>query len=401
MQGKKKRVAGGLILTMLLLLVAGCGTKPSAPEKSPSTGQEAQPSAGSTPPVQEVVPKAGNDELSVDQLYEKAKAEGKVVIYAKGSKFNDVKVSFEAKYPGITVEPYKISSAELIEKLKREHDAGVYNVDVVHLDINPGLVKGGYVTPFWPKDIMANFYPEYQKLNYPVHYMTVTPLIYNTEVYKAPPINNWWDLTEPEWKGRVMINDPVANLTYSELMLTIIRNADEMAAAYKAKYGKEIELKEANAGYEFIARFIANDPVLMSSGEDIIDAVGFKGQTKPPIGFASSSKLRHIEQSGLPIAPIFDVAPRVSVMSSSVLYIANKAPHPNAAQLLARWSMGEVDGKAAGLEPFNTDGVWIPRPDVKNKNDRTVDTIKAWELDQEFYDANFAKFRNFWLSKIS
>src|SRR5690625_6671329 len=57
---------------------------------------------------------------SIDELYEKAKEEGKVVIYANGSKFKDVKISFEKEYPGIKVEPYKITRAELVEKLTRE-----------------------------------------------------------------------------------------------------------------------------------------------------------------------------------------------------------------------------------------------------------------------------------------
>src|SRR5690625_1748434 len=137
-----------------------------------------------------------------------------------------------------------------------------------------------------------------------------------------------------------------------------------MAEAYEEKYGEEIELTEENAGYEFIARFLDNDPVLMSSGEDIIESVGQEGQTDPPIGFTSSSKLRHIEQSGLPIDGTFDVKPRLSVKKSSVLYIADNAPHPNAAMLLARWAQGEADGQAAGLDPFNLYGAWVPRTDT-------------------------------------
>src|SRR5690625_1378978 len=103
--------------------------------------------------AQGAIPKYSSG-LSVDELYEKAKQEGKVVIYAKGSKFIDVKASFEARYPGITVEPYKISSGDLIEKLRREHNAGVFNVDLVHIDTMPSLVHDGYITPIWPEDIM-------------------------------------------------------------------------------------------------------------------------------------------------------------------------------------------------------------------------------------------------------
>ncbi len=337
---------------------------------------------------------------SVDELYEKAKEEGKVVVYAKGSKFKDVKNSFEAEYPGITVEPYKIEKMEIREKMVREQDSGVFNADVIHTDIEEDLVDKGYLYPFKPNDIMEKFADGYKEAEFPAHYLTVNPIIYNTEVYDEPPVSNWWDLTEPEWKGKVLLNDPVSNATYSELMVTIIQNADEMAEAYKEKYGEEIELTEENAGYEFIARFIENDPVLMSSGEDIIDSVSQTGQSDPPIGFASSSKLRHIEQSGLPIEASFDMKPRISVIASSVLYIANNAPHPNAAMLLARWAMGEEDGKADGLKPFNLYGAWVPRTDVDNPNPFPVDDIIAWEADEQFYNENFPKFRNFWISKI-
>jgi len=337
---------------------------------------------------------------SVDELYEKAKEEGKVVIYSNGSKFKDVKVSFEAEYPGITVEPFKISRAELKEKLTREHEAGVYNVDVVHTNAEPDLLDGGYVFPFRPDDIMETYFDDFKDAEYPSHYMTVNPIIYNTEVYDEPPVTNWWDLTEPEWKGKVLLNDPVSDITYSELFVTIIQNSDEMEEAYKDKYGEEIELTEENAGYEFISRFIANDPILMSSGEDIIEGVGQSGQTDPPIGFTSSSKLRHIEQSGLPIDGTFDLNPKVSVISSKTLYVANQASHPNAAKLLIRWAMGEADGQAAGLDPFNLYGVWVPRENTENHNELSVEDISAWEFDQKYYDENFPVFRNYWISKI-
>jgi len=390
-----------LLLLMLMigaLVFAAC----SADTEEPATSDDANNSEDTGSDSAENASEGNvlDFNLSDEELYEKAKEEGKVVIYAKGSKFKDVKTTFEEEYPGITVEPYKIDRIEIREKLTREHEAGVFNVDVVHTNAEPDLVAGGYIHPFKPEDIMEKFADGYQDSEYPVHYLTVNPIIYNTEVYDEPPISNWWDLTEPEWKGKVLMNDPVSNATYSEMLVTIIQNADEMAEAYKEKYGEEIELTEENAGWEFIARFIENDPILMSSGEDIIESVGQPGQSDPPIGFSSSSKLRHIEQTGLPIDGIFDIKPRVSVMSSSVLYIANNAPHPHAAMLLARYTMGGTDGKAAGLEPFNLYGAWVPRTDTDNPNPFPVDDIVAWELDQEFYDQTFPEFRNFWISKI-
>src|SRR5690625_1108464 len=290
-----KRLLIFWILTLSLLFIVACGS-----DKESSNDEASADNGGNN--TEADVSWAEENKIfeteSVDELYEKAKEEGKVVIYAKGSKFKDVKVSFEEEYPGITVEPYKISRMELIEKLTREHEAGVYNADVVHIDADPKLVEAGNIFPYRPDDIMETFYDDFKDSEFPPHYMTITPIIYNTEVYDESPVTNWWDLTEPEWKGKVLLNDPVANATYSEMLITMIQHSDEMAEAYKEKYGEEIELTEENAGYEFIARFIENDPILMSSGEDIIESVGQPGQSDPPIGFSSSSKLRHIEQKG-------------------------------------------------------------------------------------------------------
>ena len=37
------------------------------------------------------------------------------------------------KYPGIEVEPFDISTNELLEKVTREYDAGQHVADVVHI----------------------------------------------------------------------------------------------------------------------------------------------------------------------------------------------------------------------------------------------------------------------------
>ncbi len=380
-----------LILIIILLLISACSSS------NAETNSSNQNSEGNSNWAEE---NGLNKTESVDELYEKAKEEGKVIVYSRGSKFKDVKNSFEEEYPGVKIESYKMDGMELKEKLTREHGAGVYNADIVHTRLDQNLVNEGYVHPYRPEDIMENYADSYKEDEHPVQYLTINPIIYNTEVYKEPPVNNWWDLTEPEWKGKILLNDPISDATYSELFVSIIQNSDEMAEAYKEKYGKEIELSEENAGLEFIAKLIENDPVLMSSGEDIIDSVGQTGQSDPPIGLTSSSKLRHIEKSGLPIDGIYDMNPRVSVLGSYIVYIADNAPNPNAAKLLARWVMGESDGNSPGLEPFNLYGVWVPRNDVKNHNDIPVEDINAWDIDQEYYNLNFSTFRNFWISKI-
>ncbi len=220
-----------LILIIILLLISACSSS------NAETNSSNQNSEGNSNWAEE---NGLNKTESVDELYEKAKEEGKVIVYSRGSKFKDVKNSFEEEYPGVKIESYKMDGMELKEKLTREHGAGVYNADIVHTRLDQNLVNEGYVHPYRPEDIMENYADSYKEDEHPVQYLTINPIIYNTEVYKEPPVNNWWDLTEPEWKGKILLNDPISDATYSELFVSIIQNSDEMAEAYKEKYGKEI-----------------------------------------------------------------------------------------------------------------------------------------------------------------
>src|SRR5690554_3904913 len=65
-----------------------------------------------------------------NEVYEKAKKEGKVVIYSSTSRIFDAATSFEELYPGIEVEAYNISGVDIVEKISREWAAGLRMADL-------------------------------------------------------------------------------------------------------------------------------------------------------------------------------------------------------------------------------------------------------------------------------
>ena len=68
----------------------------------------------------------------------------------------------------------------------------------------------------------------------------VKVMAYNSELNpKGCPISNIWDLTEPAWKGKMFVEDPLNDASQMALMVTIIGHPTELAAAYKDKYGKD------------------------------------------------------------------------------------------------------------------------------------------------------------------
>lgn len=342
---------------------------------------------------------------TVEELYAKAKEEGKVVVYSQSSRIKDVKASFEAKYPGVTVEAFDMSTNEIVEKLVREQESGVYNADVVFVKdalgvVSSDLVSRGILHAYKPTDIMEKLAKPFQELPGIVSYASIRTLYYNTKVYKESPVTNWWQLTEPEWKTRVLINDPLDSSDMMELLLSMIQHSDDMAAAYKELYGKEIELTEENAGYEFIARLLKNDPVLVKSSDDVVENVGNDSQAKPPVGIGASSKLRNIEQKELAIGANFNMKPKISVLGPTYLYVADQAKHTAAAKLMIRWMMGEVEGTGEGLRPFNVLGSWPANTATEHKNPINLDQLDVWAYDANYYYSNSIKFREFWIKNI-
>ncbi|WIV21230.1 extracellular solute-binding protein [Paenibacillus polygoni] len=342
---------------------------------------------------------------TVDELYAKAKEEGKVVIYSQSSRIKDVKASFEAEYPGVTLEAFDMSTNEIVEKLVREYESKVFNADVVYVKdtlgvVSSDLVERGILHGYKPADILETLSPEFQDLPGIVTNATVRTVYYNTKAYKETPVTNWWQLTEPEWKTRVLINDPLESSDTMELFLSMIQHSDDMAAAYKELYGKDIELTEENAGYEFMARLLKNDPVLVKSSDDVVENVGTSSQEKPPIGIGASSKLRNIEQKELSISANFDMKPKISVLGPSYLYVVDQAKHTAGAKLLIRWMMGELGGEGEGLRPFNVLGSWPSNPSVSHKNPINLDQLNIWQYDGKYFYNNSIKFREFWIKNI-
>src|SRR5699024_8438388 len=146
------------------------------------------------------------DTESSDELYEKAKEEGKVIVYSNTSKYKKIKSLFEEEYTGIEFESYILNKSAMEEILIRKNDAEKY------------------IYPYKPEDIMENFLDGYQDDESPVMYFEVNSLYYNNELHDEPPVDNWWDLTEPEWKGKVLLQDPTSDLTLTQHFVSMVQH---------------------------------------------------------------------------------------------------------------------------------------------------------------------------------
>jgi iron(III) transport system substrate-binding protein len=329
------------------------------------------------------------DNMSYADLVAAAAKEGKVTVYSFTSRIAKVEEAFEKAYPGIDLIGVDISSTEQIARLAAEQAAGIRNADVAFISDTPvvlrELVAPGYLQTYVPPRLIDKL-PKEMHDPLLVQRLSTKVLMYNEEASPdGPPVNNLWQLTLPEWKGRVIMVDPLQRGDYLDLMTEIVLRAEEMAAAYEKQFGKAIELKDGNrsAGEQWIADLFANDVVLVSSTDDVNAAVGKKGQTNPPIGFSTYSDRRDNEEEGWALQVANGVEPSPGILFPAAVAVVKDAPNPAAARLAIDFLMGDDSATGgAGYKPFYVAGDYAARSDIAPHPDAIpLAEFRAWRVD--------------------
>lgn len=310
-----------------------------------------------------------------DAIEAAAREEGQVIIYSTSSRIFSLVDEFKERY-GVEIIGHDIASAEQLEKFRREHEAGIYAVDIIYGNESPTLLA-----EFAPEGLVWNFVPdsaraflsEEEMEPFLVQRWSSRIFFYNTEAHPdGTPATNLWDFTKPEWKGRLLMNDIDSGL-HALVMQTILQHGDEMEAAYEAAFGEPITysekviaaaqavpgIGEPNAAIEWLYRIIHNDLGFVSSTNQMFSNVASVGQANPPMGTGPFSKLRDVELGVYEAAAAYGLEPTFGVAYPTVLVIADRAPNPNAAKLLIRHMIGE------GFEPWNVLGDYAARSDVE------------------------------------
>lgn len=316
--------------------------------------------------------------FNLEELIKAAQKEGELTAYFTSSRIKDVGANFEKKY-GIKVKGTKMADPEQSERIIREVDAKNVQVDVIGFEdgalLEGKLIPEGYVSSWVPPDLKDSIAPEDQN---PLVFLWQPRIFgYNTDSYgPTTPVTNVWQLTEPKWKGKVIIRDPAMTPANLAFFASITANPKPLEDAYKALYGKALSTKEENAGWEFLKRLFQNDIIVMKSDGDISDAVGAAGQKSAPIGFYTLTKQRDNVVKHLKLATTQGLKPFMGYALPTYTLIVKNCPHPNAAKLFVHyilsdghypWTVEDMGGfssnkKApANKENEGTWSEWLPK----------------------------------------
>lgn len=305
------------------------------------------------------------EEISHDELIVRAKAEGKVVVYATTSRIAKAADGFKKLY-GIEVESSNLKDFELIEKVAKEAEAGVVGADFV-LAQDAGRLVGelmdpGYLYNYVPPTLKDVIPVEMQN---PLQAFAINKVfIYNDENLSKSPYYNIWQFADPKYKSLLMFKNPFQEGVNANFMTMITNDywSKKIAAAYKSYYGKDIVLTTPNAGYEWIKAIFSNDLIVGTSDTTIAENVGIKGQNEkrvnPPVGLFVFSKARYATSKNLALKPAMDMEPFAGFYYSLYALMTKSAAHPYAAKLFIEYLFTEE-----GFAPWGADcGTYSANP---------------------------------------
>lgn len=246
-------------------------------------------------------------------LLEKAKKEGKVVLYT-GVAIDDLKQmtsAFEKKYPFVKVDIFRSGAAKLFARALSEYRAGKYLADI-------------FGSSFWAtqqyfeKELLGTYrspereaIPDYCKDRegyWSCDYINVGVIAYNTRLVpreKAP--RSYQDLLDPWWKGKIGLDDTGFRW-----------------------YGSMLKIMGKEKGQNFMQQ-LARQNISFRRGQTLLAQLLQAGEFHAVINLYNND-IEALKSKG---APVDWVAPldQPTVVTPHVIGIAKNPPHPSAARL--------------------------------------------------------------------
>lgn len=272
---------------------------------------------------------------------EGAKKEGKLVWWTPGSAkhLEQILAKFRQKYPFVKTELWRAGSSEVREKIFTEARAGVYNVDFAGIDLEEIMEarKAGLMKKHeWPNARTWALGRYRDPDGYWVaRHVLVAVTVYNTQLLSpAEAPKNWPDLLNPKRKGE-----------------TSIPKDYDWAMMLWAAWGKEKTVA-------FLKEFAKNNPVV-GSGHNARAELLAAGAMKIDVRVNLSDVLEYKEKG----APLDWVRADPIITKGTPMFIAERAPHPNAAVLFGDW-FTSLEGQKAY---HDATGTMMPHPEFKTK----------------------------------
>lgn len=311
-------------------------------------------------------------------LYDKAKAEGKVVLYT------DLPVEstqalvngFKKRYPGLDVTFFRGDTGQVLQRFETESAAGRHEADVVTTTDRQSkqLVAKGFTQPY--RSVHAAKYPAelLAKGDAWSTYSTVQlGIAWNTDKVKDAEVPKSFDeLLDPKWRGRLGMQDPLQGGGAGIWVATMYglwgeaKWTDYMRrlGAQKLRYARYLEVRE-----------------MVASGEVALQLVAYPAFTQPIIDKGAPVKWRLIDPA---------------LFTALTLNLSKNAPRPNAARLYIDYLLSD-EGQETLAANRQIPALPARMPKVYESVATTKLVPQAHELETEKFDFFQQKMKEFFV----
>jgi iron(III) transport system substrate-binding protein len=263
---------------------------------------------------------AGGDDVynkTTAALYEKAKQEGAIIVYSVWDVEHIVAIldGFTKRFPGLKTSYWQGRNPEIVTRVVTEFQAGKDSVDAILSDNAPPVIRAaGAIQPY--ETVQKNFLVLHDP-TMPVISLQIQALVYNTKKLKPADLpKSWEDVANPKYKGNVALDDPMrAGPLSSQLAgLKDMWKDDQRFIRYvKGLKALGVPVHKSTSA---MFRFVVSGEYAIAQPALLHDTLEEKNEKHSPID-------------------IVKTAPPVVFPRYAGIYA--KAPHPNAARLLAEW----------------------------------------------------------------
>ena len=277
---------------------------------------------------------------TMDELYEKAKAEKFVVFYSGGpvAPYETFARDFERRFPGITVSITGGFSNVLNNRINAQLRDHKLETDMAFFQTVQDFAA-------WKRQgVLLSFKPEGYEQIAPVFrdadgaFTTVKvnqiTYAYNSRLVAPQDVpKSALDFLKPQFKGKLITCYPADDDATLYLFHTIVE-----------KYG-----------WEYMDKYMANKPNFVQGHLGVVRSVGAGTDV---VTFDATSSAESVKRAGQPIESVFseqDATPLFTVTAG----IFKDAPHPNAAKLFLTWYMAKEQQSRIGVFSARVD---VPPP---------------------------------------
>jgi iron(III) transport system substrate-binding protein len=289
-----------------------------------------------------------------------AKREGKVVLYTSAPLASAQKIvnAFQQEY-GIAVEMFRTGGVQVLRRFMMEQQGGHASADVLVTSDRSAaddLKAKGLVVPFRP----AGFEQVPESLRDPDGYfvpqrVSIISIYGRTDmIAPADMPKTWNDLLDPKYKGKLVLTNP----NFTSLQVAVVA------------------MMTRERGWGFYEKLAKQDVIIVQGNEQALNLV--KTGERPIAGGADSQYATNARLGGHKIANVFPADG--TFLIPSLTAVVKGSPNPNAAKLLAQFSLGL---EAQKIWPPN--GVYASRSDVEPPSGNPpISAIKVLPMDYAY-----------------